>query len=267
MAYPDGTVSTTDEVHPTPIYESLTMGLVALALWQLRGRLAPGAIFALYLVAAGTERLLVEFIRRNDSRGARVDAPTGSERRDDRDWRGMASATAKSPGANAPSGLKSPPSVPMAFGGETLAMRATKAYIASLGTTGLLLAFSASLLLLVGTLFAFNAWPGADIRDAVESVLVDDEDDPVRVAGPEQVALDASPAALAVASAPGGATAPSGGAGGTGFGDTGGTGGGGPGSGPGGDFVGGGGQTPTGGGTSPTTGTPALPSSPTVNTG
>ena len=66
MAYPDGTVSTTDEVHPTPIYESLTMGFVALALWQLRGRLAPGAIFALYLVAAGTERLLIEFIRRND---------------------------------------------------------------------------------------------------------------------------------------------------------------------------------------------------------
>jgi phosphatidylglycerol---prolipoprotein diacylglyceryl transferase len=66
MAYPDGTVSTTDEVHPTPIYESLAMGLVALTLWKLRGRLAPGAVFALYLVAAGTERLLVEFIRRND---------------------------------------------------------------------------------------------------------------------------------------------------------------------------------------------------------
>ena len=70
-------------------------------------------------------------------------------------------------------------------------MRATKAYIASLGTTGLLLAFSASLLILVGTLFAFDAWPGADIRDAVESVLVDDEgDDAVRVSGPEQVARD-----------------------------------------------------------------------------
>ena len=26
MAYPDGTVATTDEVHPTPIYESLAMG-------------------------------------------------------------------------------------------------------------------------------------------------------------------------------------------------------------------------------------------------
>src|SRR5688572_3504976 len=66
MAYPDGTVSTTDEVHPTPIYESLAMGLVALVLWQLRGRFAPGTIFALYLVAAGVERLLIEFIRRND---------------------------------------------------------------------------------------------------------------------------------------------------------------------------------------------------------
>ena len=82
-------------------------------------------------------------------------------------------------------------------------MRATKAYIASLGTTGLLLAFSASLLVLVGTLFAFDAWPGGEIRDAVESVLVDDDDgDTARVAGPEQVALDAAPAAAAVAAAP-----------------------------------------------------------------
>ena len=66
MSYPDGTVPTTDEVHPTPIYESLTVGLIALGLWHLRGRLAPGGVFALYLVAVGLERLLVEFIRRND---------------------------------------------------------------------------------------------------------------------------------------------------------------------------------------------------------
>lgn len=66
MAYPDGTVPTTEEVHPTPIYESVALGLVALALWRLRGRLAPGAVFALYLLAVGLERLLVEFIRRND---------------------------------------------------------------------------------------------------------------------------------------------------------------------------------------------------------
>ena len=66
MAYPEGTVATTEEVHPTPIYEALAMGLVALVLWRLRGRLAPGMVFALYLALAGLERLLVEFIRRND---------------------------------------------------------------------------------------------------------------------------------------------------------------------------------------------------------
>jgi len=66
MAYPEGTVSTTEEVHPTPIYETLAMGLVALLLWRLRDRFRPGALFALYLVLSGAERLLVEFIRRND---------------------------------------------------------------------------------------------------------------------------------------------------------------------------------------------------------
>lgn len=67
MAYPDGTVPTTEKVHPTPIYETLAMGLVAWVLWTLRDRLRPGAVFALYLSAAGTERFLVEFIRRNDA--------------------------------------------------------------------------------------------------------------------------------------------------------------------------------------------------------
>lgn len=67
MAYPDGVVPTDDEVHPTPIYESLTMGLVALLLWRLRDALRPGALFALYLVLAGAERLLVEFVRRNEA--------------------------------------------------------------------------------------------------------------------------------------------------------------------------------------------------------
>ena len=66
MAYPEGTVPTTEEVHPTPVYETLAMGLVAFVLWRLRDRLRPGALFALYLVLAGVERLLVEFVRRND---------------------------------------------------------------------------------------------------------------------------------------------------------------------------------------------------------
>jgi phosphatidylglycerol---prolipoprotein diacylglyceryl transferase len=66
MAYPDGTVPTDTKVHPTPVYETLAMGVVALVLWNLRDRVRPGILFALYLVLAGVERLLVEFIRRND---------------------------------------------------------------------------------------------------------------------------------------------------------------------------------------------------------
>ena len=66
MSYPDGTVPTTDTVHPTPVYETLAMGVVAAVLWRLRDRFAPGVLFGLYLMFAGIERFLVEFIRRND---------------------------------------------------------------------------------------------------------------------------------------------------------------------------------------------------------
>jgi phosphatidylglycerol:prolipoprotein diacylglycerol transferase len=66
MSYPDGTKPIDTPVHPTPVYETLTMGLVALVLWRLRDRLTNGLLFALYLLLAGTERFLVEFLRRND---------------------------------------------------------------------------------------------------------------------------------------------------------------------------------------------------------
>ncbi len=65
MAYPDGTVPTDERVHPTPVYETLAMGLGAWILWQLRDRYRAGVLFAIYLVYAGAERFLVEFIRRN----------------------------------------------------------------------------------------------------------------------------------------------------------------------------------------------------------
>jgi phosphatidylglycerol:prolipoprotein diacylglycerol transferase len=67
MGYPNGTVPTApgETVHPTPIYETLTMGLLAFALWQLRDRVRPGVLFALYLVGSGLERFLIEFLRRN----------------------------------------------------------------------------------------------------------------------------------------------------------------------------------------------------------
>ena len=66
MAYPDGVVPTDEVVHPTPIYETLAMGLGAWVLWRLRDSFRPGVLFAGYLVLAGVERLLVEFVRRND---------------------------------------------------------------------------------------------------------------------------------------------------------------------------------------------------------
>ena len=66
MAYPDGTVPTDVPVHPTPVYETLAMGLVCVLLWRWRHRFRPGTLFALWAVLAGAERFLVEFIRRND---------------------------------------------------------------------------------------------------------------------------------------------------------------------------------------------------------
>jgi phosphatidylglycerol:prolipoprotein diacylglycerol transferase len=67
MGYPHGTVPTPAgvTVQPTPIYETLAMGLVAYLLWRLRDRVRPGVVFALYLVLSGFERFLVEFVRRN----------------------------------------------------------------------------------------------------------------------------------------------------------------------------------------------------------
>jgi phosphatidylglycerol:prolipoprotein diacylglycerol transferase len=66
MAYPNGTVPTTEEVHPTPVYETIAMSLVALLLWRWRHRWRAGTLFGLYLILAGAERFLVEFVRRNE---------------------------------------------------------------------------------------------------------------------------------------------------------------------------------------------------------
>ena len=83
MSYPDGTVPTDQTVHPTPIYETLAMGLGAWLLWQLRDRFRTGVLFAIYLVYAGTERFLVEFLRRNDDVAARPHRGPAGEPGDD----------------------------------------------------------------------------------------------------------------------------------------------------------------------------------------
>jgi len=67
MSYPHGTVPTPPGVTvlPTPIYETVAIGIVAWWLWRKRDAFRPGALFAFYLLLSGTERLLIEFIRRN----------------------------------------------------------------------------------------------------------------------------------------------------------------------------------------------------------
>jgi len=67
MSYPHGTVPTPRGVTvlPTPIYETVAMGIVAWGLWRMRDAFRPGALFAFYLLFSGVERLLIEFIRRN----------------------------------------------------------------------------------------------------------------------------------------------------------------------------------------------------------
>jgi phosphatidylglycerol:prolipoprotein diacylglycerol transferase len=90
MTYPNGTVSTLSArnpqlaelyqtifpgqpvpvdipVHPAPVYETLAAFAIFAFLWRIRNRpMAVGQMFAIYLIRAGIERLLVEFIRLND---------------------------------------------------------------------------------------------------------------------------------------------------------------------------------------------------------
>ena len=67
MGYPNGTEPTAPgvSVYPTPIIETITMGILAWVLWRLRDRFAPGVLFGIYLVVSSVERFLVEFLRRN----------------------------------------------------------------------------------------------------------------------------------------------------------------------------------------------------------
>ncbi len=67
MAYPNGTVPTDEKVHPTPVYETITMFIVFIILWKLRHRLNNGwQLFGLWCVLQSVERFLVEFLRRNE---------------------------------------------------------------------------------------------------------------------------------------------------------------------------------------------------------
>lgn len=56
-------------VHPTQLYEVAAMLVVFAVLWKLRRKLwGIGALFGVYLMLAGLERFLVEFVRAKDDR-------------------------------------------------------------------------------------------------------------------------------------------------------------------------------------------------------
>ncbi len=81
MPYRHGEVLTPPGVRalPTPLFETVTMGVFALVLWRLRDHFRTGTLFGFYLIGAGIERFIIEFWRRNGSvvgfmTGAQVDS-------------------------------------------------------------------------------------------------------------------------------------------------------------------------------------------------
>ncbi|WP_448072963.1 prolipoprotein diacylglyceryl transferase [Georgenia yuyongxinii] len=67
MTFPNGVVGTDVPVHPTPLYEVLGALAIAAVLGILGKRLTAPAVFGAYLVLSGIARLLVEFLRTNDT--------------------------------------------------------------------------------------------------------------------------------------------------------------------------------------------------------
>ncbi|MEO8293900.1 MAG: prolipoprotein diacylglyceryl transferase [Gemmatimonadota bacterium] len=67
---PEGVDPTTVmAVHPTQLYETTAMLIVFMILWRLRKKAwGTGALFGVYMMFAGIERFLVEFVRAKDDR-------------------------------------------------------------------------------------------------------------------------------------------------------------------------------------------------------
>jgi phosphatidylglycerol:prolipoprotein diacylglycerol transferase len=65
--YPGGIVPDNTPCHPTPVYEFIICAIMFWFLWRIRKRISPaGKLFMIYLILAGSERLLIEFIRLNE---------------------------------------------------------------------------------------------------------------------------------------------------------------------------------------------------------
>ncbi len=67
LAFPEGLPPTLETVHPTQLYESVSLFVMTAALIALRRRGAANhVVFGWYLVAAGTLRFLIELVRVNE---------------------------------------------------------------------------------------------------------------------------------------------------------------------------------------------------------
>jgi phosphatidylglycerol---prolipoprotein diacylglyceryl transferase len=66
VAFPEGLPPTDLQVHPTQLYETAGLGIIAWLLirWR-RQRVASIAVFGRYLILAGSVRFLIEFVRVN----------------------------------------------------------------------------------------------------------------------------------------------------------------------------------------------------------
>ena len=64
ISFPKGLPPTTLRVHPTQLYEVIAMTVVFVIIWKIRKKpAASGWLFSIYLILAGFERFLIEFIR------------------------------------------------------------------------------------------------------------------------------------------------------------------------------------------------------------
>jgi phosphatidylglycerol:prolipoprotein diacylglycerol transferase len=66
MAFPNGVVPTLERVHPTPLYDTISLVTLFFILWSIRKKdFKPGTIFGLFAVFLGIERFITEFWRTN----------------------------------------------------------------------------------------------------------------------------------------------------------------------------------------------------------
>src|SRR3954451_12778393 len=83
-------------------------------------------------------------------------------------------------------------------------MKATKDYIASLGTTGVLLGASLLMLAVVSAVVAFDRWPTSNVSTRVQTLVLSDKPAPIRVSA----SASGASSAIALARATTGAAAP-----------------------------------------------------------